>query len=134
MDARAIGWARGVWDALRPYATGSVYFPGFGEAEESLDGATFGESGQRLAAIRAKSDPDGLFAEAAQRPSVRSGGGLRVHRPRARRRLFLGGSAGSIDPGRPRWHRSQAPSRSRARPNVPWRHPHHRSPRSFVAR
>jgi hypothetical protein len=39
MDARAIGWARGVWDALRPYAIGSVYFPGFGEAEESLDGA-----------------------------------------------------------------------------------------------
>jgi FAD/FMN-containing dehydrogenase len=70
MDAGAIGWARGLWDALRPYATGGVYinFSGFGEEEESLDGATFGASQQRLAAVRAKYDPDGLFEGAALRP------------------------------------------------------------------
>jgi FAD/FMN-containing dehydrogenase len=70
MDAGAIGWARGVWDALRPHATGGVYinFSGFGEEEESLGGATFGISQQRLAAVRAKYDPDGLFEEASLRP------------------------------------------------------------------
>jgi hypothetical protein len=58
------------WDALRPYATGGVYinFSGFGEEVESLDGATYGASQQRLAAVRATYDPDGLYAEAALRP------------------------------------------------------------------
>jgi FAD/FMN-containing dehydrogenase len=70
MDGAAIGWARGVWDALRPHATGGVYinFSGFGEEEESLEGATFGASGRRLAAIRARYDPDDLFGAAARRP------------------------------------------------------------------
>lgn len=70
MDTTAIGWARGTWDALRPFATGGVYinFSGFGDDAEDLRGATFGTSSQRLAALRDRYDPDGLFAAAALVP------------------------------------------------------------------
>jgi FAD/FMN-containing dehydrogenase len=70
MDDRAIGWTRGLWDALKPHALGGVYinFSGFGDDAEALDGATLGTSQQRLAAIRAQYDPDGVFSEAARQP------------------------------------------------------------------
>jgi FAD/FMN-containing dehydrogenase len=69
-DEVTLGWARGAWDAMRPFATGGVYinFSGFGEEAEELRGAVFGSSAERLATIRAEHDPAGLFADAAHRP------------------------------------------------------------------
>ncbi len=70
MDERAIGWTRALWDALRPHALGGVYinFSGFGDDAEALGGATLGTSQQRLAAVRARYDPEGVFADAARQP------------------------------------------------------------------
>jgi FAD/FMN-containing dehydrogenase len=70
MDDAAIGWARGAWDAMRPFATGGVYvnFSGLGEEADALRGAVFGSSQARLDAVREAYDPDGLFAAAARRP------------------------------------------------------------------
>jgi FAD/FMN-containing dehydrogenase len=59
----AIAWARGVWDAMEPYSTGSVYlnFPGLGEEKEALARAGYGENYDRLTTLKAKYDPDNLF-------------------------------------------------------------------------
>jgi FAD/FMN-containing dehydrogenase len=69
-DATAIGWCRGTWEALRPYANGGVYvnFSGFDEEADELRTSVFGASEARLATIRAEHDPEGLFAAAARRP------------------------------------------------------------------
>lgn len=69
LDARNIGWARGLWDALRPHATGGVYvnFSGLDDEADELRGAIFGTSLERLAQVRASYDPEGLFAGAALR-------------------------------------------------------------------
>lgn len=70
LDDAAIGWARGAWEAMRPYATGGVYinFSGLDDEADALREAVFGESQQRFAEVRAAYDPDGLFAGAAGRP------------------------------------------------------------------
>jgi FAD/FMN-containing dehydrogenase len=59
----AIAWAREVWDAMEPYTTGRVYlnFPGLGEEKDELARAGYGENYERLAALKAKYDPDNLF-------------------------------------------------------------------------
>jgi FAD/FMN-containing dehydrogenase len=59
----AIAWAREVFDAMERYSTGAVYlnFPGLGEEEESLARAGYGVNYERLAALKAKYDPDNLF-------------------------------------------------------------------------
>jgi FAD/FMN-containing dehydrogenase len=69
-DAAVVGWSRQSWDRLRPFANGGVYvnFAGFeGEADVS-PAATFGSNVERLDAVRADYDPDGLFTGAAARP------------------------------------------------------------------
>jgi hypothetical protein len=70
LDHTAIGWARGAWDALRPFATGGMYvnFSGLGDEVDSAPDAVFGRSQEQLAQVRATYDPDGLFAAAARRP------------------------------------------------------------------
>jgi FAD/FMN-containing dehydrogenase len=70
LDETAIGWARGAWDALRPFATGGMYvnFSGLGDEVDSAPDAVFGSSQEKLAQVRATYDPDGLFAAAARRP------------------------------------------------------------------
>lgn len=70
LDAEGIGWARGTWDALAPYAAGGVYinFSGLDEEADALRGAVFGGSRDRLAEIRATYDPTGLFEGASRRP------------------------------------------------------------------
>lgn len=70
LDGRAIGWARGLWDALRPFSTGGVYvnFSGLDDEAGDMHGAVFGSSRQRLAAIREIIDPGGLLTPAAHRP------------------------------------------------------------------
>jgi FAD/FMN-containing dehydrogenase len=69
-DEAAIAWSKGAWDAMRPFSTGGVYvnFSGLGDEADDLRSSVFGESQQRLAAIRAAHDPDGLFTAAARRP------------------------------------------------------------------
>jgi len=60
---RAIAWAREVWAALERHSTGGVYlnFPGLGEEKEALVRAGYGANYERLAALKAKHDPDNLF-------------------------------------------------------------------------
>jgi hypothetical protein len=69
LDEAGIDWSRSTWDALAPFATGGVYlnFAGLGE-DAGLGAATLGRNHDRLEAIRAAYDPDGLFAAAARRP------------------------------------------------------------------
>jgi FAD/FMN-containing dehydrogenase len=59
----AIGWARDFWDAMGKHSTGGLYlnFPGFGEEKEDLVRAGYGSNYDRLAAVKAKYDPDNLF-------------------------------------------------------------------------
>jgi hypothetical protein len=70
LDERAVGWARGAWDALAPHADGGVYinFAGLDEDADGLRGAIFGASEARLAELRERYDPEGLFAAASRRP------------------------------------------------------------------
>lgn len=60
-----IRWAREFWDAMQPYATGSVYVNYLGrEADEGADRvkAAYGaEKYQRLVALKNKYDPNNLF-------------------------------------------------------------------------
>ena len=61
-NEEAISWARAVWDAMERHSTGGVYlnFPGLGEEEEALARAGYGVNFERLAALKAKYDPDNL--------------------------------------------------------------------------
>ncbi|TVR90957.1 MAG: FAD-binding oxidoreductase [Trueperaceae bacterium] len=69
-DASAIGWARGMWDALRPFSNGGVYvnFAGLDDDAGAAREHLFGDSAKRLADVRTSYDPEGVFAAAAQRP------------------------------------------------------------------
>jgi hypothetical protein len=71
LDLAAVGWARGMWEAMRPHASGGVYvnFAGLDdEPEADLRARCFGDSLPRLAEIRERYGPEGLFATAARRP------------------------------------------------------------------
>lgn len=63
-DSVNIGWNRRVAQVMAPFSDGSQYlnFPGFYEDGEAQLKATFGGNYERLAAIKAKYDPDGLFS------------------------------------------------------------------------
>ncbi len=63
-DARNIAWARAGWESAAPYAqAGRAYlnFPGHGEDNAELTRSSFGANYRRLAAIKAKYDPQNLF-------------------------------------------------------------------------
>ena len=62
-NEEAISWARALWAAMERHSTGGVYlnFPGLGEEEEALARAGYGVNFERLAALKAKYDPDNLF-------------------------------------------------------------------------
>jgi FAD/FMN-containing dehydrogenase len=63
-DAANISWARDGWKASEPYAQGDrIYlnFPGHGEDGEELTRKAYGANYPRLAAIKAKFDPDNMF-------------------------------------------------------------------------
>lgn len=69
LDTTGIGWARETWDALLPFSAGVyVNFSGLGEEAESLRDAVYGDSTDRLAAVRRSYDRDGLFDMAARQP------------------------------------------------------------------
>jgi FAD/FMN-containing dehydrogenase len=61
-DQACIAWARGLFDALTPHATGGVYvnFMPEDEAQRVRAGA-YGANYERLARLKAKYDPDNLF-------------------------------------------------------------------------
>ena len=60
-DARCIAWARALFDAMTPHAIGSVYVNFMPQDETSRVAAAFGVNYPRLAAIKAKYDPQNLF-------------------------------------------------------------------------
>lgn len=61
-DARCIAWARALFDALTPHATGGVYvnFMPDDEAQRVAAGA-YGPNHARLSALKARYDPGNLF-------------------------------------------------------------------------
>jgi len=59
----AIAWGREFWDAMAKHSTGGLYlnFAGLGEEKEELVKAGYGANYERLAALKAKYDPENLF-------------------------------------------------------------------------
>src|SRR5262245_44043985 len=62
-DDANVGWARSVLRALEPHAAGGAYlnFPGFLEEGQDLVRASHGSNYARLAALKARLDPENLF-------------------------------------------------------------------------
>jgi FAD/FMN-containing dehydrogenase len=54
-------WAREYWEALHPYSAGGAYVNFMMEEGEDRVKATYGDHYEKLAAIKAKYDPDNLF-------------------------------------------------------------------------
>ena len=68
-DDRVIDWTRRSWSALQRFANGGVYlnFAGFADEGDVTPTSTLGTHLAQVERIRNDYDPDGLFAEAAQR-------------------------------------------------------------------
>jgi len=60
-DATCIAWARGLFDALTPHATGSVYVNFMPDDEVDRVRGAYGANYDRLAAIKQRYDPVNLF-------------------------------------------------------------------------
>jgi berberine-like enzyme len=60
-DEAHIRWARGIWDAMRPFSTGGVYANNLGEEGAERIQAAFGENYAKLAAVKKKYDPANFF-------------------------------------------------------------------------
>ena len=60
-NASNIAWARDTWHALRPFAPGGVYVNELGEDDGNRVREAYAGNYDRLAAIKAKYDPDNLF-------------------------------------------------------------------------
>ena len=60
-DATCIDWARAFFDATAPHATGGVYVNFMPEDEAGQVERAYGPNRKRLAALKAKYDPDNLF-------------------------------------------------------------------------
>ena len=60
-DAECIGWARKLFDDMRPYSTGSAYVNFMPEDEVDRVGNVYGANMQRLSEIKARYDPDNFF-------------------------------------------------------------------------
>ena len=60
-DGRCIAWARGLFDALAPYATGSVYVNFMPDDETGRVRGAYGANYDRLASIKRRYDPQNLF-------------------------------------------------------------------------
>jgi len=56
-----IGWARDLFKATAPFATGSVYVNFLTQDEEDRIRAAYGKNYDRLARIKGKYDPTNLF-------------------------------------------------------------------------
>ena len=60
-DADCIGWARQLFDATAPFATGSVYVNFMPDDEKGRVEKAYGKNYRRLAEIKRRYDPDNLF-------------------------------------------------------------------------
>jgi FAD/FMN-containing dehydrogenase len=60
-DTRCIAWARALFQAAAPHATGGVYVNFLNEDESERIAAAYGPNYARLAQVKAKYDPDNLF-------------------------------------------------------------------------
>lgn len=60
-DAAVIGWARALFDAVKPHALGSVYVNFMPEDESGRVAAAYGGNYDRLAQIKRQVDPDNLL-------------------------------------------------------------------------
>jgi FAD/FMN-containing dehydrogenase len=60
-DEANIQWARAMWSAVRPYATGGVYANNLGDEGDDRVREAYGENYARLVALKAKYDPANLF-------------------------------------------------------------------------
>ena len=60
-DRRNMAWVRGIFEAMRPFATGGVYVNDLGEEGEDRIRAAYGENYDRLTQVKAKYDPTNLF-------------------------------------------------------------------------
>jgi len=60
-DADCVAWARGLFDAVAPFATGSVYVNFMPDDEADRVEQAYGANHRRLAAIKARYDPTNLF-------------------------------------------------------------------------
>jgi FAD/FMN-containing dehydrogenase len=58
---RQIAWARGLWEATKPFGTGGVYVNNLGDEGEDRVLAAYGANYTRLAALKTKHDPDNFF-------------------------------------------------------------------------
>jgi FAD/FMN-containing dehydrogenase len=60
-DAVVKAWTRATFDALEPFSTGGVYVNFVGDEGEARVRAAYGAAYDRLAAIKARYDPDNVF-------------------------------------------------------------------------
>ena len=60
-DERHIAWALAFWERMRPFASAGVYTNNLGDEGEDRVRAAYGSNYNRLAALKAKYDPDNLF-------------------------------------------------------------------------
>jgi FAD/FMN-containing dehydrogenase len=60
-DEKVISWARGLWQATKPYSTGSVYVNFMTQDETDRVRAAYGANYDRLVALKTKYDPTNLF-------------------------------------------------------------------------
>jgi len=60
-DEKVRAWARGVFEAAAPHATGSGYVNFLTEDEAERVAASYGANHERLQAVKQRFDPDNLF-------------------------------------------------------------------------
>ncbi|RZF25612.1 FAD-binding oxidoreductase [Paraburkholderia sp. UYCP14C] len=60
-DAVNVQWARGIWEALRPYSCGGVYANNLGDEGDERVKEAYGDNYARLASVKRQYDPDNFF-------------------------------------------------------------------------
>ena len=60
-DAANIAWARDLYEAAQPFATGGVYVNNLGDKGPERVHAAYGENYRRLVDLKRKFDPGNLF-------------------------------------------------------------------------
>jgi hypothetical protein len=72
-DDEIIGWTRATFDALAPFSTGGVYVNFVGNEGEERVRAAYGPAYARLAAVKARYDPDNVFSANQNIPPATAG-------------------------------------------------------------
>lgn len=85
---RISSWAREFWDALHPYSAGAGYVNFMMDEGQDRVRATYGENYDRLAAIKARYDPDNVFRvnQNIQPRAQRAGGSTYIRLSRTEQR------------------------------------------------